>query len=144
MAEEAAAQTYVLDAFALLALFKEEPGADMVASLLKRAGEGQVRMLMCVVNLGEVIYRTLREYGQERSQEVSVLAQALAIEFVDVDRPLALSAAAFKGVHRMSYADCFAAALAQRESAAIVTGDPDFRQVEELVAIEWLPGAESQ
>ena len=41
----------------------------------------------------------------------------------------------------MSYADCFAAALAQRESAAVVTGDPDFRQVEQLVAIDWLPTA---
>jgi predicted nucleic acid-binding protein len=135
-------QTYVLDAFALLALFKEEPGADLVASLVKRAGERQVRILMCVVNLGEVIYRTLREYGQERSQEVSVVAQALAIEFIDVDRPLALSAARLKGLHRMSYADCLAAALARRESAAVVTGDPDFRQVEDLVAIEWLPGVQ--
>jgi ribonuclease VapC len=135
-------QTYVLDAFALLALFKDEPGADTVRSLLKRAGEGQVRILMCVINLGEVVYRTGREYGQERSQGASALAQALAIEFVDVDRPLALSAAGLKGVHRMSYADCFAAALAQRESAAIVTGDPDFQQVKGIIPIEWLPTSE--
>ena len=43
-------------------------------------------MLMCVINLGEVVYKTAREYGQERSQGASALAQALAIEFVDVDR----------------------------------------------------------
>lgn len=135
-------QTYVLDAFALLALFKEERGADIVASLLEGAKEGRARVLMCVVNLGEVVYRTLREYGEQRAQEAAVLAQALAIDFADVDRHLALSAARLKGLHRMSYADCFAAALAQRLDAAIVTGDPDFQRVEELVAIEWLPTSE--
>jgi predicted nucleic acid-binding protein len=134
-------QTYVLDAFALLSWLKKEPGADRIVSLLRQASKGQVKILMCVINLGEVIYRTLRQYGQERRQEVLVLTQALAIEFVDVDRSLALAAAELKGVHRMSYADCFAAALAQRLDAAVVTGDPDFRQVEQLVAIEWLPTA---
>ena len=135
-------QTYVLDAFALLSWLRKESGASEVVSLLRQAEKGQVKLLMCIVNLGEVIYRTLREYGQQRTEEVLVLVQALPIEFIDADRPLALSAAAFKGVHRMSYADCFAAALAQRESAAIVTGDPHFRQVEGPVAIEWLPSPE--
>jgi ribonuclease VapC len=137
-------QTYVLDAFALLALSKDEPGADMVRSILKRADAGKVRALMCVINMGEVVYKTAREYGQERSKGISALIQALAVEFVDVDRPLALSAAALKSVHRMSYADCFAAALAQRESARVVTGDPDFRQVEQSIPIEWLSPEESR
>lgn len=135
-------QTYVLDAFALLSWLKKEPGADTVVSLLRQANKGQVKLLMCIVNLGEVIYKTLREYGQQRTEEVLVVTQALAIDFIDADRPLALSAAALKGVHRMSYADCFAAALAQRESATVVTGDPDFRQVEQLIPIEWLSAEE--
>jgi ribonuclease VapC len=55
---------------------------------------------------------------------------------------LALAAAYLKGLHPISYADCFAAALAQQLDAAVVTGDPDFRQLEGRVAIEWLPGGE--
>jgi predicted nucleic acid-binding protein len=132
-------RTYVLDAFALLALFRDETGADRVDSLLRRARAGQIEVLMSVINLGEVVYRTARDHSLKRSQEVSAFAQALAIEFIDADRSLALLAAGLKGVYRMSYADCFAAALAQRESATLVTGDPDFRQVEESIPIEWLP-----
>lgn len=135
-------KTYVFDAFALLSWLKGESGANNVVSLLREAEKRQVKLLMCIVNLGEVIYRTLREYGQQRAEEVLVLVQALPIEFVDADRSLALSAAAFKGAHRMSYADCFAAALAQRESATVVTRDPHFHQVEGPVAVEWLPSPE--
>jgi uncharacterized protein len=43
-----------------------------------------------------------------------------------------------KVASKMGYLDCFAAALAQHLEAAVVTGDPDFRQVEGMVAIEWL------
>ncbi len=50
----------------------------------------------------------------------------------------ALAAAYLKGSHRMSYVDCLAVALAERLGATIVTGDPDFSQVEDIVAIEWL------
>ena len=137
-------QTYVLDSFALLALFRNESAADAVAGLLRRADAGEVRLMMTAVNLAEVVYRTIRERGFERAQEVLAHIQAYTIHMVDVDRPLALAAANLKGLHRISFADCLAAALAQRESAAIVTGDRDFRQVEGLVTIEWLPRAKSQ
>ncbi len=131
----------VLDSFALLAFFQGEPAADAVADLLRRAHEGEVRLTMTVANLGEVVYRTIREHGLERAQEVLARLEEYAIEMVDVDRELALAAAHLKGSYRMAYADCLAAALAQRLDAAIVTGDPDFRQIDDLVAIEWLTGA---
>ena len=41
----------------------------------------------------------------------------------------------------MSYAGCIAAALAQQTGATVLTGDPEFQQVEALIGIEWLPGA---
>jgi predicted nucleic acid-binding protein len=39
---------------------------------------------------------------------------------------------------RLSLADCFAAALAFIEEAELVTGDPEFKQVEGEVKIEWI------
>jgi predicted nucleic acid-binding protein len=36
----------------------------------------------------------------------------------------------FKSSNKMSYADCFAAALAKLRKVELVTGDGDFRQVE--------------
>jgi predicted nucleic acid-binding protein len=40
----------------------------------------------------------------------------------------------------MSYADCFAAALAVRFSAAVVTGDKEFLPLQDkgLISLEWL------
>jgi len=43
-----------------------------------------------------------------------------------------------KAARRMGYADCFAVALAMAARATLVTGDPDFGAVEDLVTIDWL------
>jgi predicted nucleic acid-binding protein len=38
----------------------------------------------------------------------------------------------------MSFADCFAVATAVREKATILTGDPEFKEVQEIASIEWI------
>ena len=50
-------------------------------------------------------------------------------------------AAHIKAGHAISYADAFAVALAQDRGATILTGDPEFKEVEHLIPIEWLPSA---
>lgn len=130
--------TYVLDAFALLAHFKNEPGARRLDALFEEASRTGKSLPVSAVNLGEVVYKTIRQFGLERAQEVLSDVQQLPIDIIDVDQQLALDAAAIKGVHRISYADCIAAALAQRLDATLVTGDDGFRQIADL-KIEWLP-----
>ena len=128
--------TYVLDSFALLAFFRAEAGGPHVRSLLT---DTTTQTAIATVNLGEVAYRVEREFGFERVQDVLGKIVEFQIDVVDVDRPLALVAARHKAIYRMSYADCIVTALAQRLEAALVTGDPDFQQVEHLVSVEWLP-----
>ena len=41
-------------------------------------------------------------------------------------------------LYLLSFNDCFAVSNARRENAIIVTGDPDFKNVEHIVEIEWL------
>ncbi len=135
---------FVLDSFALLAFFQDEPAADEVESLLGRALRGEVRLAMTVANLGEVVYRTIREHGFERAQEVLGHIEQYDIDMVDIDHELALMAAYVKGTHRISYADCLATALAQRLDAAVVTGDYDFARAEDAVRTEWLSTREPQ
>ena len=130
--------TYVLDAFALLAHFKNEPGASRMDALFEEASRTGKSLPVSAVNLGEAVYKTIRQFGLERAQEVLSDVQQLPIDIIDVDQQLALDAAAIKGVHRISYADCIAAALAQRLDATLVTGDDGFRQIADL-KIEWLP-----
>jgi len=127
--------TYVLDSFALLAFFRAETGGPHVRSLLT---DTTTQTAIATVNLGEVAYRTEREFGFERVQDVLGRVIEFQIDVVDVDRPLALVAARHKAIYKMSYADCIATALAQRLGGRLVTGDLDFKLVEHLVDVEWL------
>ena len=47
-------------------------------------------------------------------------------------------AAEYKAKGRVSYADCFAAALAKLHRAELVTGDEELRQLEKEVTIRWV------
>ena len=128
----------VLDSYALLALLQDEPGAEQVARLIRDAQEGRARLYMSVVNLGEVVYRTIRAFGLERALAVLARLEELPIEAVDVDRDLALEAARLKGRHAVAYADCLAAALAMKLGATVVTGNPEFRRLEGVITVGWL------
>jgi len=98
---------------------------------------------MTVVNLGEVFYRTVREHGIEGGASAMARIQRFPIELVEIDQKLALAAATLKADSGFGYADCFVVACAQSRRAIVVTGDPDFQKVEDLIAIEWLPSAQS-
>jgi len=130
---------FVLDSFALLAFFQGEPRGVKVKEIIERSLREECRLALATVNLGEVVYRTIRQHGPERTRNVLAKIEEFGIAIVDVDRDLALEAANLKVRYRLGYADCFVAALARRLDAAVVTGDPDFRQVEQLIAVEWLP-----
>jgi ribonuclease VapC len=62
----------------------------------------------------------------------------LKIAFTDADWELTQLAAQFKAKGRIAYADCFAAAVAKKFKAELVTGDPEFKQVEGEVKILWV------
>jgi predicted nucleic acid-binding protein len=65
----------------------------------------------------------------------------MRIELVPVDvgdLELIRQAAAFKATKKMSYADCFAAALAKLRNAELLTGDRDFKAVESDLKVGWL------
>ena len=130
--------TRVLDSFALIAYFEDEPGRDQMVEVFRSARDSERELLLCTVNWGEVFYATLRGAGRERAELVARLIPALPIEIIPADLELAREAAEFKATKRMSYADCFAAALAKLRKAELVTGDREFRQVEREVKILWI------
>lgn len=136
-------ETFVLDSFAMLALLGREPGSQEVADLLRKAQEEKTRVLMTWVNAGEVAYIVERRWGMERLYTALAVMEATALEIVSVERELALMAAHIKAEHAIAYADAFAAALAQQCAATLVTGDPEFRLLEEVLDIHWLPQHES-
>lgn len=130
---------YVLDSFAVLAYLEGEAGADRVNAVFAAARQSGASLWMSIVNFGEVVYITEREQGMFAAQRAIAAMDQLPVSVVNADRKLTLAAAKVKAHHGISCADAFAVALAQANKAAVLTGDPEFRKVEALVAIDWLP-----
>lgn len=128
----------VLDTHGLLVFLEREPGFEKVKSLFVAALEEDNDLLMTSVNFGEVYYIILREFGEKKVNEVEKIIRTLPIEIVDVDIQLAREAARFKATKRISYADCFAAALAKLHKGEVVTGDKEFKVLEDEVKISWI------
>ena len=132
--------TKVLDSWALMAFFEDEPAAEQVEKLLTQAAAERHRLLLSVVNWGEIYYSTMREVSQEAAEQHARAIAALPIEIVGVDDDLVLArqAAILKAEYKMSYADCFGAALAKVRNCELVTGDPEFKALEKEIKIHWL------
>ena len=125
----------VLDAWAVMAYLEDEPAAEKVADIIADAHENGTPLLMTVINLGEVWYIVAREASEADAERCAKELRQLGIEVVDADWTLTQQAARFKSKHKMSFADCFAAALAKQRKAHLVTGDREFTQVEGEVQI---------
>jgi predicted nucleic acid-binding protein len=131
-------KSLVLDSWAALAYLGGEASSQAIADLIASAHEDRIPMHMSTVNAGEVWYILAREISEARADEAVADLTGLGIELIDADWPLTRAAAAFKARHKMSYADCFAAALAKDRKSDLLTGDKEFKQVEGEVSIRWL------
>lgn len=134
---------YVFDSFAVLASYWSEPGAFRVRDLLL---DRRNECWMSIINLGEMYYRIAREEDIDSADRTLVWIDRLPVRFVDVDWPMTHEAARIKATYALSYADCFAAALARQLDARVVTGDREFRPLEAagVIDVEWLPRARAR
>ena len=130
---------FILDAWAVLAHFENEPGAERVREVLKSAANDECTLGMSLINLGEVAYITERERGLTQVHDVLATLRALPVTILPADERVVLTAANIKANHRLSYADAFAAATAKLWQGVLLTGDPEFKLLDggEIV-VEWL------
>lgn len=129
---------YGLDSFALLAYLGGESGMERVRAVLHEAEAGNCRVVASIINLGEAAYITERERGLTRAQAILGLILQLPIEILPASEEMVFSAAHIKANYLVAYADAFAIAAAQTLRGTALTGDPEFRAVEELIEVEWL------
>ena len=100
--------------------------------------EGKIELSICAINLGEVWYIIARKTSTEQADTLVNEIQNMPIEIVDADWMLTRQAAEYKQKGNISYADCFAAALAKVRNAEVVTGDKEFKKLEGEIKISWL------
>jgi PIN domain nuclease of toxin-antitoxin system len=115
----------VLDASALLAMLRDEPGADRVEAVLEGA-------LMSVVNVAEVVSHFAKA-GVARDAIESVL-RPLPVRLIPADDRLSYEAGMLRVVTMeagLSLGDRYCLALAKREKVAALTAErrwPDIAQ----------------
>jgi predicted nucleic acid-binding protein len=129
---------YLFDSHALLAFFQNETGANIVYNILQKSRKEHIDRLVCVINLGEIICITKRMFGDQKKIEILGRIHQLGFKVLPVPETLVYQAAEIKAEYPMSYADYFVIACAQEHNATIVTGDPEFKNVDHLVKIEWI------
>jgi ribonuclease VapC len=129
---------YVLDSYALLSYCEGEPGAREVAGFFKKALSRKIKLSLCVVNWGEMYYIALREGGVEVAEKYRFTLDQYPVKIINADLTVTLQAAHYKGSYKISYADAYAAALAKLKRATLITGDPDFSELENEIRIHWL------
>jgi uncharacterized protein with PIN domain len=61
---------FVLDACALLAILKDEPGADNVAAAYAQADSRDAKLVMNKINLFEVYYGFYRDNGNAYAEKI--------------------------------------------------------------------------
>jgi predicted nucleic acid-binding protein len=132
--------THVFDSWALMAFFRDEPAAEQVEQMLGQAAAGRRKLLLSVINWSEIYYSIRKADGEAFAEQKAREIAALPIEIVPVESDLVLArqAAIYKAAKKLSYADCFAAALSKIRRAELITGDPEFRQMEDEIKIGWL------
>jgi len=129
---------FIFDSHALLKFFQKEKGYEKVVHLLEEIKKAGATKYINAVNLGEIIYSTKREFGDQKKLEVLANIERLNFNILTVSNSLIFQAAEYKAQYRISYADCFILASAIEHKAIIVTGDPEFKNVEHLVNIMWV------
>lgn len=121
--------TRVFDASALIALLKNEPGADVTRALLT---DGLTTRLVHAVNSCEVFYHFARLGDLARAAiELDALEQGGLATREDMDRAFWQAVALLKAeIPHASLADCFVVILARRVAGTVVTADhPAFEAV---------------
>jgi predicted nucleic acid-binding protein len=122
---------YVFDTCALIALFNEEEGADVIADLITQANTREAHIYMNVVQVLEVYYDRIRVKGYDFANIVlqSICASSIKIVYA-VSLANVREAGRLKATYSISLADSIACAEAFSMSATLVTSDGELKPIE--------------
>ena len=115
---------YVLDACALIALLRDEQGADIVADALNSASEGKAEVIIHKANLLEVYYDIYRSLGKEKADLILSGIKKLPIKLnAEITDDIFAEAGRLKAIYKISFADSFALAQTLVSGWELLTSD---------------------
>ncbi|MFA4647025.1 type II toxin-antitoxin system VapC family toxin [Pyrococcus kukulkanii] len=128
----------VLDSYAILTYLLNEKDAKRVEELLNKARNGEVKVYMNIVNLGEIYYIIARRKDVDVADFIIANLLKSPILFTPADEHLSPIAGRIKAFHKLSHANAFTTATAIDLDATLLTGDEEFKNIKDKVKIEWL------
>ena len=131
-------KTRVLDSWPILEWMKaRQPAIDRLDDLLSEAEQGRARLLMSAMNVGEVYYFLRKHHNEILAENWRNASRTLPVTIEVPTGDEIWNAAILKSQFPLAYADAFAAALAQKYNCPLLTGDSEFRRVDQL-QIDWI------
>jgi len=122
----------------MLAYLQKEDDYQKVVELMSSNSKDGL-LIMNEINVGEAYYIIARERGTGPADYfLETILPSLPVKLIPNSLENVIEAARIKSRYPISYADSFVVATAVREKAVIVTGDPDFKKVKDLVEVDWL------
>ena len=115
---------HILDTSALIALFRREPGWEIVQAALSSAA-------VCAVNLSETVTKLIRKGGEPR--QVERYLRGLSLSILPWDEELAWEGrdmAPLVWTHGISLADRACLTLARHLDAAAITSDTEWAHLD--------------
>jgi predicted nucleic acid-binding protein len=138
------ADSFVIDACALIAVVTDEEGSDILADKFTAALErsASTTLLMHKLNLLEVYYDLYRRSGKEVADSLLEEMRDNPVVIVsDISDEVFREAGRLKASYPLSLADSFAVALAKTRGATLITSDHhefDVLQTRGEVSILWI------
>ncbi|QQR79571.1 MAG: PIN domain-containing protein [Deltaproteobacteria bacterium] len=130
---------FVLDTSAIVTFHENEPGADQIAQILKKAKARQAKVYIPFMSFMEFYYGVYRLEGKGPAIKAYMELKLLSCEQVLLSESLLLLAGEVKATHRMSLGDSWVAATAIQQKACLIHKDPEFEPLSSKVSLMTLP-----
>lgn len=131
---------YVLDSSALLRYIDREAGADRMIAIFKTCIRRQAEVRISAVQWGEAAGNLRKKVGASNQNRILDSLILFELEIVPVSDERAVRAAELRVDRKISYSDAFAVDVAMDSpDHVLVTADYDFKLVDDLARIEFLP-----
>lgn len=133
-------KSFILDSYAMLCLFdkKRKEEKHSIMQYLEEAERGRVKLYMSKVNEGEVFYRLYKHLGSfiAIGFRADLKRGLFPLQVVSVNDRRVDEASLIKAKYPVSYADAFCIELARDMNLPIITGDPEFDKVKDIVQLQ--------
>ncbi len=128
--------TVLVDSWAWIEYFKGTCAGEKVKELLEKS---QDKIIVSTINIAEVYNSFLRDYSHpdnDRYAEASRKAMEQRSYVCEVDEKIAVDSAKIKHEKKWGLGDSIIYATAKREDAKVLTGDPHFRGLNDVIFLE--------